>query len=234
MANVTNSGISQGELVVGPGETLTPAEKERRLVRQAQAGDVSAYEELVRTHQHRVLAVVGGILRGSMDVEDVAQQALAKAYFSIRRFDLRSAFGTWLYKIAVNECWDYLRKKKVRRLVYEADLSEEQVRKLESVPEQSFGDPHFRPDTGSRVEQRQLVERLLAELDEKDQLMLVMKEVEGFSVEEIGEVLGLNVNTVKVRLFRARGRLVEMYRKRLQKRPVHRPGIRPVRSDKRV
>jgi RNA polymerase sigma-70 factor (ECF subfamily) len=234
MANVTNSGISQSELAAGPGEPLTPAEKERRLVRQAQTGDVSAYEELVRTHQHRVLAVVGGILRGSMDVEDVAQQALAKAYFSIRRFDLRSAFGTWLYKIAVNECWDYLRKKKVRRLVYEADLSEEQVRKLESVPEQSFGDPHYRADAGSRMEHRQLVERLLGELDEKDQIMLVMKEVEGFSVEEIGEVLGLNVNTVKVRLFRARGRLVEMYRKRLQNRPLHRPGIRPVRSGKRA
>ncbi len=65
-----------------------------------------------------------------------------------------------------------------------------------------------------------MVERLLGELEEKDQLMLVMKEVEGFSVEEIGEVLGLNVNTVKVRLFRARGRLVEMYRKRMQKRPA--------------
>jgi len=62
--------------------------------------------------------------------------------------------------------------------------------------------------------------------------MLVMKEVEGFSVEEIGEVLDLNVNTVKVRLFRARGRLVEIYRKRLDKRPVQRPGLRQVRSDK--
>jgi RNA polymerase sigma-70 factor (ECF subfamily) len=235
MANVTNSGISQGERAAGPVEAPTPAENERLLVRRAQAGDVSAYEELVRTHQHRVLAVVGGILRGSEDVEDVAQQALAKAYFSIKRFDLRSAFGTWLYKIAVNECWDYLRKKKVRRLVYEADLSEDQVRKLEAVPEQSFGDPRPRGgDAGRRVEQRQLVERLLGELDEKDQLMLVMKEVEGFSVEEIGDVLGLNVNTVKVRLFRARGRLVEIYRKRLEKRPVRRPGLKQVRSDKRV
>jgi RNA polymerase sigma-70 factor (ECF subfamily) len=234
MANVTNSGISQGEHAAAPGEVLTPADRERLLVRRAQAGDVSAYEELVRTHQHRVLGVVGGILRGSEDVEDVAQQALAKAYFSIKRFDLRSAFGTWLYKIAVNECWDYLRKKKVRRLVYEADMSEEQVRKLESVPEKSFGDPRPRGDAGSGVEKRQLVERLLGELDEKDQIMLVMKEVEGFSVEEIGEVLGLNVNTVKVRLFRARGRLVEIYRKRLEKRPVHGRGIRQVRSDKRV
>ena len=226
MANVTNSGIGRGERAERPSEPRTPAEEEKLLVRRVQQGDASAYEELVRTHQHRVLGVVGGILRGSEDVEDVAQQALAKAYFSIRGFDLRSAFGTWLYKIAVNECWDYLRKKKVRRLVYEADLSEEQVRKLDSVPEHSFGDWRPREDAGRRVEQRQLVERLLGELEEKDQLMLVMKEVEGFSVEEIGEVLGLNINTVKVRLFRARGRLVEIYRKRLHKRPLHRPGIK--------
>jgi RNA polymerase sigma-70 factor, ECF subfamily len=234
MANVTHSGISQGAGAAGAGESMTPAEKEKLLVRRAQNGEVSAYEDLVRIHQHRVLAVVGGILRGSEDVEDVAQQALAKAYFSIRRFDLRSAFGTWLYKIAVNECWDYLRKKKVRRLVYEADMSEEQVRKLDSVPEHSFGDRRPHGDAESRVEQQQLVERLLRELDEKDQIMLVMKEVEGFSVEEIGDVLGLNVNTVKVRLFRARGRLVEIYRKRLDKRPAQRPGLSPVRSDKRV
>ena len=234
MANVTNSDISQGEAAEATVGDLTPAEKEKAVVRRAQAGDVTAYEELVRTHQHRVLAVVGGILRGSEDVEDVAQQALTKAYFSIGRFDLRSTFGTWLYKIAVNECWDYLRKKKVRRLVYEADMSEEQVRKLDAVPEHSFGDPRPRGDAESRVEQRQLLERLLSELDEKDQLMLVMKEVEGFSVEEIGEVLELNVNTVKVRLFRARGRLVEIYRKRMDKRPVQRSGNRQGRSDKRV
>ena len=212
MANVTNSEVLRRADGAMGSESPTPAEKQRALVRQAQNGDVSAYEELVRIHQHRVLAVVGGILRGSEDVEDVAQQALAKAYFSIRRFDLRSAFGTWLYKIAVNECWDYLRKKKVRRLVYEADLSEEQVRKLETLPEHGYGGSQHRADAGQRVEQRQLVERLLGELEEKDQLMLVMKEVEGFSVEEIGEVLDLNVNTVKVRLFRARGRLMEMYR----------------------
>ena len=226
MANVTNSGGTRGERTGRPDEPLTPAEEEKLLVRRAQQGDASAYEELVRTHQRRVLGVVGGILRGSEDVEDVAQQALAKAYFSIRGFDLRSAFGTWLYKIAVNECWDYLRKKKVRRLVYEADLSEEQVRKLDSVPEHSFGDWQPREDAGRRVEQRQLVERLLGELEEKDRLMLVMKEVEGFSVEEIGEILGLNINTVKVRLFRARGRLVGIYRKRLHKRPLPRPGIK--------
>jgi len=226
MANVPNSEASRGERGGKADPALTPAEQEKRVVRRAQAGDVSAYEELVRTHQQRVLAVVGGILRRREDVEDVAQQALAKAYFSLKRFDLRSAFGTWLYKIAVNECWDYLRKKKVRRLVYEADLSDDQLRQLEAAPGQGVGAMRPREDARKRVEQRELVERLLGELEEKDRVMLLMKEVEGFSVEEIGEVLGLNVNTVKVRLFRARGRLVEVYRKRLRGRPKPSSGSR--------
>ena len=155
---------------------------------------------------------MGGILRRNEDVEDVAQQALVKAYFSLTRFDQRSAFGTWLYKIAVNECWDYFRKKKARPLVYEADLSEEQIRQMEGMPE---GDnrPSHNEDAESRVERRDTIDRLLMVLDEKDRAMLVMKEVEGFTVEEIGEVLGLNVNTVKVRLFRARGRLAKAYRR---------------------
>ena len=152
MAIVTNSVTLRATEAASEKDTLTPAEKQKVLVRRAQNGDVSAYEELVRIHQHRVLAVVGGILRGSEDVEDVAQQALAKAYFSIRRFDLRSAFGTWLYKIAVNECWDYLRKKKVRRLVYESDMSEEQVRKLESMPEHGYGGALHREDAARRIE----------------------------------------------------------------------------------
>src|SRR5580700_8559423 len=216
MANVTNSEALRGTEAANEKGSVTPAEKQKELVLRAQDGDVSAYEELVRIHQHRVLAVVGGILRGSQDVEDVAQQALAKAYFSLRRFDGRSAFGTWLYKIAVNECWDHLRKKKVRRLVYESDLSEEQVRQVESATDAAGSRGHPQENAERQAEHRQLVEHLLSQLDEKDRLMLVMKEVEGFSVEEIGEVLGLNVNTVKVRLFRARGRLVELHRRRVR------------------
>lgn len=199
-----------------PERSPEAAVDERMLVRQAQAGEVAAYERLLAKHQQRVFAVVGGILRRREDIEDVAQQVFVKAYFSLKRFDLRSAFGTWLYKIAVNECWDYLRKKKVRRLVYEADLSEEQTRHLASASEQSLGEGRPREDSEKRTEQRELIDRLLAELDEQDRLMLIMKEVEGFSVEEIGEILGINVNTVKVRLFRARGKLVEIYRRRIR------------------
>src|SRR5256884_317920 len=103
------------------------ATNDRELVRRAQREDQEAFEELVRRHQHRVFAVAGGILRRREDVEDIAQQVFVKAYFSLKRFDQRAAFSTWLYKITVNECWDLLRKKKVRPLVYESDLSEEQA-----------------------------------------------------------------------------------------------------------
>ncbi len=195
---------------------------ERQLVQRAQAGDASAYEGLVRMHQRRLLAVVGGILRGSQDVEDVAQQVLLKAYLSLKRFDLRAAFGTWLYKIAVNECRDHIRKKKVRRLVYEADLSEEQVRQMEMAPDPNVSTLGGNPNPGRGMEQRDLLDRLLGELDVQDRTMLVMKELGGFTVGEIGEILGLNANTVKVRLFRARGRLVDRYRRELKDRTAMR------------
>src|ERR1700758_897901 len=105
-------------------------EEDRELVRRAQKDDKEAFEELVRRHQNRVFAVAGGILRNREDVEDIAQQVFLKAYFSIKRFYQRAAFSPWLYKITVNECWDLLRKKKVRPLVYESDLSEEQAQQF--------------------------------------------------------------------------------------------------------
>src|SRR5579862_3828480 len=218
MATVPKTGEERVRAGTGRSTPAIDPEHERELVRRAKEGDHSAYEDLVRMHQQRLLTVIGGILRRSEDVEDVAQQALVKAYVSLKRFDQRAAFGTWLYKIAVNECWDYFRKKKVRRLVYEADLSDEQIEHLESLPEHTGGALKLGQDAQTRTEQRDLLDQLLCELEEQDRTMLVMKEVGGFTVEEIGEALDLNVNTVKVRLFRARARLVEIYRRRLKYR----------------
>ena len=174
-------------------------------MRLAQNGAESAFEELVRRHQQRVFALVGGILRRQEDVEDIAQQVFLKAYLGIKRFDHRAAFSTWLYKITVNECWDYLRKKKVRPLVYEADLSEEQVSRLDGIVSAD------RPRKArERAEAQEMLELMLETLPEQDRQLLVLKEVEGFSVQELAEILNLNVNTVKVRLFRARGRIMDV------------------------
>ena len=185
-------------------------EADRELVRRAQQGDKEAFEVLVRKHQGRVFAVAGGILRTREDVEDIAQQVFLKAYFSIKKFDQRAAFSTWLYKITVNECWDLLRKRKVRPLVYESDLSEEQAHKYQSREEGG----EYGLNVSERLEAREQVQQWLDCLDEKDRTMLVLKEVQGFTVEEIAELMGLNGNTVKVRLFRARQRVAERIRRK--------------------
>jgi RNA polymerase sigma-70 factor (ECF subfamily) len=191
------------------GAPSAAAAEERQLVRRAQKGEKSAFEILVQRHQHRVFAVARGILKRQEDVEDIAQQVFVKAYFSLKRFDQRAAFSTWLYKITVNECWDLLRKRKARPLVYESDFSEEQSRQFSASEREADGGP----DTSERMAMRQRLDNMLAQLDDRDRAMLILKEVEGFSVEEIADSLGLNANTVKVRLFRARRRIVEYTRR---------------------
>lgn len=195
--------------VMTPAAEALRRDDDRELVRLAKSGDKEAFELLVRRHQSRVFAVAGGILRNKQDVEDVAQQVFVKAYFSLKRFDQRAAFSTWLYKITVNECWDVLRKRKVRPLLYESDLSEEQAHEYNGFSEKASA-----PDVSDRLEARERVEKLLVDLDERDRLMLILKEVQGFSVEEIAEILEINGNTVKVRLFRARRRITEKVKRR--------------------
>ena len=204
-------GMAASASAVSVPLTRRGNEEERELVRMAQSGTEAAFEELVRRHQQRVFALVSGLLRRQEDVEDVAQQVFLKVYLSLRKFDQRAAFSTWLYRITVNECWDYLRKKKVRPLVYESDLSLEQISKLDAFA--SSGRPPEAPN--QRAETKQILERMLEKLPEQDRQLLVLKEVEGFSVQELANILHLNVNTVKVRLFRARGRIMESYRRRL-------------------
>jgi len=183
---------------------------DRELVRRAQDGEKEAFEVLVTKHHGRVFAVAGGILRNREDVEDIAQQVFLKAYFSLKRFDQRSAFTTWLYKITVNECWDLLRKKKVRPLVFESELNEEQAHAYQST-EQST---EYAGDVSDQLETRQQLEQWLDCLEERDRTMLVLKEVQGFTVEEIAEIMGINGNTVKVRLFRARQKIAERIRRK--------------------
>src|ERR1700749_1191275 len=133
MPDVPKNVAASASTVAIPLGRRTRAEEERDLVRLAQNGTEAAFEELIRRHQHRVLALVGSILRRREDVEDVAQQVFLKVFISLKRLDLRSAFSTWLYKIRGKECRHYRRKKKVRPFVYEADLSEEKVSRLDGI-----------------------------------------------------------------------------------------------------
>jgi RNA polymerase sigma-70 factor (ECF subfamily) len=175
------------------------------LVRRVQAKDEIAFREIVERYQSKVFSIIFGILRNHNDAEDIAQQVFAKIYFSIGNFDFRSSLLTWIYKITVNECYDYLRKKRVRKLVYESDFSEEDSQRMEnSEPAMDRA-----PNIDSTLEKRDLLMKLLAKVSEEDRTLIMLKEVEGHSVEELAEMTGMNENTIKVKLFRTRQKLLK-------------------------
>jgi RNA polymerase sigma-70 factor, ECF subfamily len=179
--------------------------EEAALVRRVQARDEMAFREMVERYQAKVFSIIYGILRNHNDAEDIAQQVFAKIYFSIRNFDFRSSLLTWIYKITVNECYDYLRKKRVRKLVYESDFSEEDAQRMEA------SDPAVDPATpvDKRLAQHDLVAKLLEKVSAEDRSLILLKEVEGHSVEELAAMTGLNENTIKVKLFRTRQKLLK-------------------------
>jgi RNA polymerase sigma-70 factor, ECF subfamily len=179
--------------------------EEADLVRRIQGHDDLAFGEIVDRYQSKVFSIIYGVLRNHNDAEDIAQQVFSKVYFSIRNFDFRSSLLTWIYKITVNECYDYLRKKRVRKLVYESDFSDEDAQRMEA------SDPAIDPaaPADKQLAQRDLVTKLLSKVSPEDRSLILLKEVEGHSVEELAAMTGLNENTIKVKLFRTRQKLLK-------------------------
>jgi RNA polymerase sigma-70 factor, ECF subfamily len=179
--------------------------EEAALVRRVQAKDEMAFREIVERYQSKVYSIIYGILRNRNDAEDIAQQVFAKIYFSIKNFDFRSSLLTWIYKITVNECYDYLRKKRVRKLVYESDFTSDESLLMEnSEPAMDQA-----PAVDTQLAQQDLITKLLSKISEEDRTLILLKEVEGHSVEELSQMTGMNENTIKVKLFRARQKLVK-------------------------
>ncbi|MDZ4800241.1 MAG: sigma-70 family RNA polymerase sigma factor [Bryobacteraceae bacterium] len=178
---------------------------EALLVRRVQAKDEIAFREIVERYQSKVFSIIYGILRNHNDAEDISQQVFAKIYFSIGNFDFRSSLLTWIYKITVNECYDYLRKKRVRKLVYESDFSEEDTLQMENS--QTAVDRQAPAD--ETLVRRDLLMKMLSKVSEEDRMLMLLKEVEGHSVEELAQMTGMNENTIKVKLFRTRQKLLK-------------------------
>ena len=190
-------------LCVAPCEPLAKRRDtpEVELVSRLKAGDEVAFCELVERYQSKIQSVIYGILRNRQDADEIAQEVFAKVYFSIKGFDARSSLYTWIYRIAVNECYGFLRKKRLK-LVYDGDSADHTL----SMRVQRITDGHPTPDRAAM--QRDLINRLLERIPEDDRLMLIGKEVEGFSITELSQMTGVKEATIKVRLFRARQKLV--------------------------
>jgi RNA polymerase sigma-70 factor (ECF subfamily) len=175
---------------------------EAELVSWVKAGDQVAFRELVERYEGKVFGVICGILGNRDDAEEIAQEVFAKVYFSIRTFAGRSSLYLWIYRIAVNECYGFLRKQRLK-LVYEGDKAGDMCA--------ITADMH--PLADRTTIERDVVNKLLACVAEDDRLLLLWKELEGLSLEELVGLTGLNKNRIKVRLYRTRQRLMQAARR---------------------
>ena len=184
------------------------------LVREAQRGNRTAFEELVRSYDQAVLRLALHLTGSEHEAQDVYQEALLKAYKSIGNFRFECSFYTWIYRIVTNLCLDHLRKRQVRRedAPVATDASGEQYDVLEQVPDgRSGANPErdlMRRELGKRIS------HALEKLTPRERMVFELKHYHGLKLRTVGEVLHTTEETAKNTLFRAtqklRGALADM------------------------
>lgn len=174
--------------------TLFPVE-ERELIAAATQGDRRAFEALIRLHEDRVFAICMGVIRSRDLALEATQETFITLYRKLDRFDGKSAFSTWLYRVTTNTCYDVLRRAK-RHLA-------------EPLPE--YHDPADRgaQDTLDAVELRPELRDALAAIPDDFRAAVVLSDLEGLPVAEVAEILDVPPGTVKSRVFRGRRLLAE-------------------------
>ena len=178
-------------------------EEELEIVVRVRAGDTDAFEALVTEHQKRIYNLALRMVGNEEDAKDMAQEAFIRAYNSLDGFRGESKFSVWLYRLTSNICIDFLRSKG-RRAASSLTVGED----YEEPAEIEIPDDRFSPETAlEKLEMRLAVNRGLETLTPEYREILLLREINGLSYDEIGRALGLEEGTVKSRIFRARKRL---------------------------
>jgi RNA polymerase sigma-70 factor (ECF subfamily) len=174
------------------------------LIQKAQQGDAGAFNQIVSAYRRRIMGTISHVIGRPEDVEDVAQEVFIRLYFSLGQLRTAEVFEPWLYRLTVNASYDYLRKSRRRVESRMADLSEQQVMMADAVA----GSRAQSEETEKR-RVRDTVQELLSTVSEEDRILLTLKEVEGLSLKELEKIYHVNENALKVRLFRARQRVLK-------------------------
>jgi RNA polymerase sigma-70 factor, ECF subfamily len=179
-------------------------EDERKLVKRAKAGDMAAYDELVRRYQERIYATVYHMTSNHEDANDLAQEAFIKAYQALKSFKGDSSFFTWVYRIAVNKTINFLkqRRNKTHLSLNDLDFNAEHDPDLVAL----ISDKTPRRDVNLNELQQKLNEAM-QKLSEVHRLVVTLHDIQGLSHEEISKMMDCNTGTVRSRLFYARQQL---------------------------
>ena len=193
--------MTMSEAVATPDPNTPAGMLEADLVKRAQRGDLKAYDELVKRYQQRIYATLYHMTGNHEDANDLAQDAFIKAYAALKSFKGGSTFYTWLYRIAVNKTINFLkqRKNKFHLSLNDIDFNAEHDPDLMAL----ISDKTPTRDVALAELQKKLNEALL-KLSEPHRMVVVLHDVQGLSHDEIAEIMGCNIGTVRSRLFYAR------------------------------
>jgi RNA polymerase sigma-70 factor, ECF subfamily len=194
----------------GGGVNQVSKSLDELLVERAKRGDVQAFEQLIGQYEKKVFNTAYRLTGNSEDAADVAQEAFLRAYSSLPEFRGDSSFATWLFRIVHNACLDELRKRKRQRVTsLDEPISGEDG---EMDRQLAIADASDGPEQAlERVEVQRAVQESIGALDEEYRVVVVMRDIQGYSYNEIADALGINLGTVKSRLNRARNALKEMF-----------------------
>jgi len=187
---------------------------DRDMVGRCQKGDSLAFEELVRKYQQTVFNLAYHYLGSRNEIEDVAQKIFTKIYFSLPKFDSRRPFFPWLYRIAINQCYDELRRIRRQKTHTFSELSLEETSSIEKLISQNEV-----PQTSdeSRQEMQALMQKMLNQLPNQQRLAIVLRDFEVVPYSQIAETLKCTEQAARLKVFRARARLKILIEKALQK-----------------
>jgi RNA polymerase sigma factor (sigma-70 family) len=183
-----------------------------RLIQSALAGDDRAYKQLMKKYHDAIYNFIYRMIRDKQQVEDLTQEAFIKAFGSLANFNEEYAFSTWLYKIATNNCIDYIRKRKLQ--LYSIDKP---IQSRESEYSFELPDLSYEADRELISEQRsRLLNEAIERLPEKYRTVILLRHTEEKSYEEIAKMLKLPIGTVKAHIFRAREILYKSLKEKIQ------------------
>lgn len=180
-----------------PAEVPLQAKSDEVLITLVHQGEHAAFRILVERYQERIRNLIYSIFHEPGVVDDLSQEVFIKAYEALHQFRFQSSFYTWLYRIAVNKSRDELRRRKVRRWFSLESMMESSDKELGA---KIVADPHDN-------ELQELLAAGLKSLPDKYRIAVTLKDVDGFSYEEIAEIMECEIGTVKSRLSRARAML---------------------------
>lgn len=182
--------------------------EDKQLIADAIAGKQDAFKRLMKKYHNAIYHLIIRMVGNNDDVEDLTQEAFIKAFHSLASFNDEFAFSTWLYKIATNNCIDYLRKRKLKTFSIDRPISSQDGEQQYEIPDDSHT-----PDTEILQDQQtSTIQYAIDHLPEKYRVVIIMRHQEEKSYEEIADELELPLGTVKAHIFRAREMLYKSLR----------------------